>query len=380
MNTSNARSVNVEEMAKWVTDENAIAVMIEEALEPVGGWDWPVKPPTFGSNDKKSPYQIDELRDGRNVCLIDSIQSNNNRREAIFLRGGYRDLVPDVRVKIGEEDKSILDLPHRVADVTIRFSSGREKISQALKSYAKGDAWPLAELAPTTLVFGAWDSRGDASKTKIPRIVSSLILAFDVSKIHAPFQYSPVVDFKTLLYGEDKPQEKLSAEGFDGALDINAGGVIVRGGIRMQTEVNLRALRALGTPMQSGKLDPVKTEQLRRYVLGLSLIAAMTPISLWLRQGCNLRRLSSSIRLITDQGNEPIVMPGLQELIEWTRTNLPSNPLKQEKIVFNAEEARNSIDKRGKGNRKQRTAGSTKTPSDSQPEGKVKEDEESDLI
>jgi hypothetical protein len=51
-----------------------------------------------------------------------------------------------------------------VGDAVVRYSKngdkdGFEPFEAALQAYVKGDAAPLAKLAPTSLVFGHWDSR-----------------------------------------------------------------------------------------------------------------------------------------------------------------------------------------------------------------------------
>jgi CRISPR-associated protein Csb1 len=61
--------------------------------------------------------------------------------------------------------------------------------------------------------------------------------------------------------------------------------VIPHGDIVRTTLVNLTALRALGAPQENEQIV------LRRYILGLTLIAALAPSDLFLRQGCLLVRV-----------------------------------------------------------------------------------------
>jgi CRISPR-associated protein Csb1 len=61
------------------------------------------------------------------------------------------------------------------------------------------------------------------------------------------------------------------------------GGVIADGGIRRDATLGLAALRHL----HAGK-DANKTVALRRYILGLSLVAFTAPTECYLRQGCTL--------------------------------------------------------------------------------------------
>jgi CRISPR-associated protein Csb1 len=60
------------------------------------------------------------------------------------------------------------------------------------------------------------------------------------------------------------------------------GGVTAAGGIRRDATLSLAALRLL-----KGKDDPA-TLTLRRYILGLSLVAMTAPGNTFLRAGCNL--------------------------------------------------------------------------------------------
>ena len=57
------------------------------------------------------------------------------------------------------------------------------------------------------------------------------------------------------------------------------GGVVASGPIQRNVTVNLVALRRLGGE---------SAEPLRRYILGLSLVAATAPLDPFLRQGCLL--------------------------------------------------------------------------------------------
>ncbi len=76
----------------------------------------------------------------------------------------------------------------------------------------------------------------------------------------------------------------------DGAPNPEArvlGGVIARGPIERQVTVNLIALRSLRG--KNNKQDEDETNAIRKYLLGLSLMAATADIELFLREGCLLR-------------------------------------------------------------------------------------------
>ena len=52
---------------------------------------------------------------------------------------------------------------------------------RAFEDFLSGDATAIAKLAPTSLVFGVWDSRD--TQARLPRIVQSVIRAWDVSEL-----------------------------------------------------------------------------------------------------------------------------------------------------------------------------------------------------
>ena len=58
-------------------------------------------------------------------------------------------------VTIEKRRIDLLDAGHRAADAVVRFSSKRDVLQKAFRAIAEtGDAHALAELAPTSLVFG----------------------------------------------------------------------------------------------------------------------------------------------------------------------------------------------------------------------------------
>ena len=150
---------------------------------------------------------------------------------------------------------------------------------------------PSPRLAPTSLVFGVWDSRETGAK--LPRILQSVIRAWDVDPLTRSAQYNPPVDYAKLgVFSEDE-KKKAEAEAEKaggkakrpearrGFVHVPApeqhGGIIVHGDIRRDVTINLIALRRL----RSGD-----GSVLRRYVLGLALAAATAPLDGFLRQGC----------------------------------------------------------------------------------------------
>ncbi len=274
----------------YLTHDGPAALVLREPLMPVEGADGVVFPATFAAGDGfPGGYNIDSDA-GRNVALIDSVGSQANRIEPIFLEGEYAKLVPQVEVTAGDRTVSILEAGHRAGDALVRCSSLGPRLREAFQAVLKGDATDLAKIAPTSLVFGVWDSRD--TQAKLPRVLASTIRAFDVRPLTRGAVYIPPLDYaEQQVFSEE---EKQKAEGDNknplakrGFVHVPAsgshGGVIADGGIRRDATLGLAALRLL----HAGK-DETKTLALRRYILGLALVAFTHNPSGYLRQGCLL--------------------------------------------------------------------------------------------
>ena len=278
------------EYDNWLTGDAAAAIVIREPLVPVEGADGVIFPATFAAaEDKKvfpGGYNIDPPEGDRNVCLVDSVGSQANRIEPIFAKPDYAGLVPQVVVTAGEKSVNLLEAGHRAGDAIVRCTSLQKTLQEAFKSVLKGDATKMAKVAPTSLVFGAWDSRD--TQAKLPRLVASTIRAFDVLKLTRSAQFNPAADYIGLGLLEDTTDKKVrDAYSERGFVHVPAtgtpGGVIAKGGIRRDATFSLAALRLLAAGDDSNQ-----TLKLRRYVLGLSLVALTAPPQTYLRQGCNL--------------------------------------------------------------------------------------------
>ena len=88
----------------YLADDGPAALVIREHLMPVEGADGVLFPATFAAGDGfPGGYNIDTDASGRNVCLVDSVGSQANRLEPLFLRDKYRHLVPQIVVEAGEK-------------------------------------------------------------------------------------------------------------------------------------------------------------------------------------------------------------------------------------------------------------------------------------
>lgn len=272
-----------------------VALTLRQKLLPVEGKDAVVFPPTYAFSSSRTgpPYNIDILSDGTRVALIDSVGAQANRLEPLFKAAGNgtaenprAKLVPQITIAYGENQSvSILDAGHRLGDALVRSTALGVEAHEAFQAYLDtGDANAIARLAPTSLVFGAWDSRD--TQAKLPRVLQSVIRAWDIDPLTRSAQYNPPVDYAALdvfseaekKKEEGNPKSPLAQRGF---VHVPAtgehGGIVVHGEIRRDVTINLIALR---------RLDGEDGSVLRRYVLGLALAAATALLDGFLRQGC----------------------------------------------------------------------------------------------
>lgn len=297
----------------------AVALYLRQSLVPVEGEGAPFFPPTFaasGQNTRDHGYNVDVLGDGTRMALVDSVGSQANRLEPLFLaaredeaRSALSALVPQIDITYGDGGSvSILEAGHRLGDAIVRSTELKEDAEAAFRAFLDADdASPIAKLAPTSLVFGAWDSRGTGAK--LPRIVQSTIRAEDVDVLTRSAQYNPPVDYAGLDVFTESRKEKeegkaasqLAKRGFVHVPAVSThGGLIARGGIRRDITINLVALR---------RLNGENGRDLRRYILGLSLVVATAPMDGFLRAGC----------LLTPDPDEKSVW----ELVERTGVRTP---------------------------------------------------------
>lgn len=326
------------ESVDWLAEADLpVAITLTEVLEPSEGDDAIVFPPTFAvSKTAPHPYQIDVLNEKitpqeaaktgleANNCLIDSVGSQANRMESVFKQSPLSELVPQIIVKLNDEVRTnLLDVGHRIADGAVRFSGLREYITKAIEALRnRANAEPLAKLSPTSLIFGFWDSRPDTTMYKFGRMLSSTIRATNVGIVKRSAQFNPAFDPTQLGLADELPEgetevpdnsgkaadgkDPLSKLGLRAAPAVNThGGVRVFGQIIRRTQINLVRLRALAVTKE-GKIDEPETLKLRRYILGLALVAARAQMNYELREGCLLRCVQSVFHLVyTSSENKP---------------------------------------------------------------------------
>ena len=304
---------------EWLDGTGPAALVLREPLMPVEGHDGVVFPATFAATEDKTfkgGYNIDEFPDGSNICLIDSVGSQANRIEPIFAEEPYKALVPQVVITMKTKQVNLLEAGHRAGDAVVRCSGLRDELKAAFLAVMAGNAEPLARTAPTSLVFGAWDSRD--TQAKLPRLLASTVRAFNVRRLTRSAQYVPAVGYvdEGLL---DEPENKATSDAYAqrGFVHVPSsaapGGVVALGGIRRDATLHLGALRLLGV---AG--DETKTRALRRYILGLALTAFTSPSTGYLRQGCTLvsdpDKVRECVAVFGDGRREPLTVSHLEAI------------------------------------------------------------------
>ncbi len=296
---------------EWLKDTGPAALVIREPLMPVEGNDGVLFPATFAASEDrtfKGGYNIDEFPDGSSICLIDSVGSQANRIEPLFAKPPYAGLIPQVVIKAGDgagqKTLNLVHAGHRAGDAIARCSALKAELQQAFKAVQAGDFTQLARISPTSIVFGVWDSRD--TQAKVPRLVASVVRAFNIRKLTRSAQYVPAMEYveSGLLEepADDKIKDAYAERGFVHVPASGAhGGIIADGGIRRDATLHLAALRLVTAA------TPDATEKLQRYILGIALVALTAPQPGYLRQGCNLvqdpirrKRASSSQSLLME--------------------------------------------------------------------------------
>ena len=363
--TSKNRNNTSLECDSWVHDDNEdapVALHLRQMLVPVEGQGAPIFPATYASaSGNDSGYNIDKLEDGTKVASIDSVGSQANRIEPIFSQVPYRNLVPQIEITYeGDKFISILEAHHRLGDAVIRSTDLKERAQAAFKSLLdEGDVTKLAKLAPTSLVFGVWDSRD--TQAKLPRLVQSVIRAFGVSKLTRSAQYFPSLSYDELgVFSEEERKEKegdLARRGYVPVPAVGKHGGIIAEEIRRDVTLNLIALR---------RLRGENVDALRTYILGLALVSTTAPFDGFLRSGC-LLVLDSACKdkevceLVYRDGTRKKITLSHQDALSYAKEKAelfgvekkaPPVEFDKGRAKKDVEEAKENKSKKGKGKKK----------------------------
>jgi CRISPR-associated protein Csb1 len=312
--------------ADCLSESGPMALHIKTPLRSVMDKQSPIFPSTTApakDSDGKGKYSISEMKDGKLCCDIDSVGSQANRMEGMF-KDQYPQLVPQVTVVVptitnfgGIQMQStitvnLLDIGHRVGDGFLRCTDLCETVISAIEQYKIGDALPMAKFAPTSLVFGFWDSRG--IRIRCERVVQGTIRAYDVAVAQRSAQFFPIGDASDFdvahilseLGLEKEKKGTLQNAGLIDAVGNNLGGVFVYGDIFREVIVYINIIRRL-------RSSDGRNEDLQRYILSLALLSALGNYSPHLRQGCmlvpDLDKQKVSELYYRDGKHEPFFIP-----------------------------------------------------------------------
>lgn len=175
------------------------------ALEPLGGPDDKIFPPTYGVGERELKYAVEKhvvsdaagSRTLVDSVVVDSVASQANRLELALL-GAIRDgdlAAPVTAVDFatrglyGIDRISDYEAPHRIFDALLRDSfDGADlfrdgPVGKAITDAVPRNAAALLRHSPHTLVFGGWDSTGPKGGrgSKFERALTSEIVAHGIS-------------------------------------------------------------------------------------------------------------------------------------------------------------------------------------------------------
>ncbi len=189
--TTAVQPLTSERLKKAVAEDAAIRFLAR--LQPAGGHGDKVFPPTYAGGQYALESRVDEDCVVKDVVLLDSVQSQANRMEQGLLAAhrAKRVTLPMISVSFSKieqlkelGDITVLDAPHRLADAILRdsmlggalFPSTPE--GQVLRRSTPKNATKLFEICPTGLLFGLWESTGEAggSGVKFQRAIVSEIV------------------------------------------------------------------------------------------------------------------------------------------------------------------------------------------------------------
>lgn len=110
----------------YLNDDGPAALVLREHLMPAEGADGVLFPATFAAGTGfPGGYNIDRFGSeaSGNVCLVDSVGSQANRIEPLFMREKYSSLVPQIVIKAGPKEVNLLEAGHRAGDALVRCST-----------------------------------------------------------------------------------------------------------------------------------------------------------------------------------------------------------------------------------------------------------------
>lgn len=336
-------------LAERAVRGEASAIRLRVRLEPAGGSEARVMPPTYlekeGSN--KPTYAVDTRLDenGRKVAtiLLDSVQSQANRFEEYLLEASKRGDIrlPMIRLQPeGMPGISAYEAPHRVYDAYIVYGQLDGKpfpltdLGRRIYGADQRNATALYEWCPTVLLFGGWASHSwwnRGTGARIERALASEIVGWGSDETmltlqrpggrRDPFQVPKEIPNLT-IYQAQNPEEtgelitddrtkavtkngqlikvggkdsqnkagKPAAAGLAGVPPtLVLGGVSIRYATQIAT-ISMVQLRRLGFPDENGERTEERDAAARAVLalMGIYVLQAQCDAGYDLRSGCFL--------------------------------------------------------------------------------------------
>lgn len=177
-----------------------VGIRARTELEPLGGAGDKVFPPTYGVDRSATTKYATEERiiNGERVpaVVLDSVASQANRGELALLDAHRRGelSLPLISVDFrsiegleGFDRISSLEAPHRVFDAILRDSLlgdtlfRMSDLGRAITEASAKNAAAVFHYAPTTLLFGGWDSTGPKGGrgAKYERVITSEVVGLN---------------------------------------------------------------------------------------------------------------------------------------------------------------------------------------------------------
>ncbi len=343
---------------------NTAALRLVTKLQPIGDPSDKVAPPTYAvereargakyARERRVIGAIKVEKGGTEVeesvevdtVLLDSVQAQANDMEEALQRAyddGLLDL-PMVQVDFPESLPDIgrisaLEAPHRLADAIVRDSTldgvawTKTEQGKRFSTASTKDASALLELCPTALIFGVWDSTGEAGGlgVKFARALVSEIVGFGsvlgektASRIDPlgieregvtiyehptdgwtlnrddavknPRTGEPVLIKKKDSTGgaKDGSPSIINHGNIAPSIDDTAGGV----SIRFAQQITVLSLSRLRMLRFGPKASPEAQKAARVYLaaLGLAAIACQREQGYWLRSRCELVPITEDLK------------------------------------------------------------------------------------
>jgi CRISPR-associated protein Csb1 len=262
--------------------KQAKAIRVTESLVSMSS---SVKLPSYAGEKSGTKSDSPKFVTWSNNAVLDSVQSQANRIEAIFTQ--YPELVPATQVVYPDKSVPLVEVPHRAADPAISYYFKEELDSLTSEPEL------LAKRAPTSFLFGLCDIRGGRN-IRLTRAISSDVIVRNgatrpsASSLSTPFSNEVRAEFAEKLKehgltGAEIGVEQIPAYSERGTVDVS------------QATIERTAVFSLEV-FDRYKSNPA----LYDYLVGLALVALLAPTSSVLRSGTTLVRKSRRAEVFMD--------------------------------------------------------------------------------